>query len=187
MGAIVIGSFPLRNGSSAAYCLKMPWAPYGARSGSRRRPTGRHTRGASVGRWHASSKLSSSDAAAILHEDRRLLETRRIAELDHEASLLKVDWPTVRAQLTARAAEWRAILSGHVPQARQLLRKLLVGSIRLFPNQDAPSRTSLRGHRVVRSVLTRIYRSNFGGVPDGNRTGVGGRNYTDVGDGGVGR
>ena len=39
------------------------------------------------------------------------------------------------------------MLSGHVPQGRQVIRKLLVGSIRLFPNQQVG-----RGYRFEATV-----------------------------------
>jgi site-specific DNA recombinase len=69
-------------------------------------------------------------------EDRRMVLTARLGELNAQAALLRVDWGTVRAQVTARAEEWRGMLSGHVPQARQLLRKLLVGPILLKPEPE---------------------------------------------------
>lgn len=39
----------------------------------------------------------------------------------------------MRAQLEARVTDWRGLLGANVSHARQLLRKLLVGPVRLTP------------------------------------------------------
>jgi site-specific DNA recombinase len=40
-----------------------------------------------------------------------------------------LDWTAVRGSLHARAREWRALMTGHVAHARQILRKVLVGPV----------------------------------------------------------
>jgi hypothetical protein len=40
-----------------------------------------------------------------------------------------VNWKTVEGQLRGKLEEWRQLLGRHVPQARQVLKKLLSGPI----------------------------------------------------------
>jgi hypothetical protein len=71
-------------------------------------------------------------------EARKAALDSQIARLAQRAALQRVDWGTVRAQLEARVMDWRGLLSANVSHARQLLRKLLVGPIRLTPTADDP-------------------------------------------------
>jgi hypothetical protein len=85
------------------------------------------------------------------------------------------DWDAVRISLRARAAEWKLLMDGHVAQARQILRKVLVGPVWWHPvesddlnvsreinlhsvisgangcpsNLASPAGFALSGHRIV--------------------------------------
>jgi hypothetical protein len=66
-------------------------------------------------------------------EARRADLDRQIAALTAQEDALKVDWATVKMRLQERVMDWQGLLRSHIPQARQLLRKLLAGPIRLTP------------------------------------------------------
>jgi site-specific DNA recombinase len=66
-------------------------------------------------------------------EARRAALQTELTAIDQQAAVLRVEWGSVRDRLAARAAEWLAMSRAHVPQARQLIRKLLVGPITLTP------------------------------------------------------
>jgi hypothetical protein len=66
-------------------------------------------------------------------EARRADLDRQIAALTVQEEALRVDWATVKTRLMERVVDWRGLLRSHVPQARQLLRKLLTGPIRFTP------------------------------------------------------
>ena len=82
-------------------------------------------------------------------EARRADLDRQIAALKAQEEAVKVDWGTVKRRLVERVTDWRGLLRSHVPQARQLLRKLLAGPVRFAPVKG--------GHRFeARITLGRI-------------------------------
>ena len=66
--------------------------------------------------------------------------TTQIASLTGAERAAKVDWRTVEQQLRAKLDEWRQLLGRHVPQARQVLKKLLLGPIVFTPHREASER-----------------------------------------------
>jgi hypothetical protein len=83
--------------------------------------------------------------AALREEEHRkkllIVELATLAELEKVASL---DAERIKRELRARAADVRALLGRRVPQARQILRKLVVGRVECEPFEDGDR----RGYRV---------------------------------------
>lgn len=53
--------------------------------------------------------------------------TRELAALDQVGR--QIDWVKAERDLAAKLADWQGLLKPHVPQARQILKKLLNGPI----------------------------------------------------------
>jgi hypothetical protein len=51
-----------------------------------------------------------------------------------------IDPVKLKADLRERLADWRGLLTRHIPQARQILRKLLTSAITLTPTGQAQPR-----------------------------------------------
>jgi DNA invertase Pin-like site-specific DNA recombinase len=69
-------------------------------------------------------------------EEHRDTLTRQIASLAGVERAGQVDWTMVEKQLRAKLEEWRQLLQRHVPQARQVLKKLLSGHIKFTPHRE---------------------------------------------------
>jgi hypothetical protein len=64
----------------------------------------------------------------------------RLAELDRLAQLTSLDAKRLERAVVDRAADVKALLGRSIPQARQMLRKLIEGRIVCAPFQDARGR-----------------------------------------------
>jgi site-specific DNA recombinase len=78
--------------------------------------------------------------SATLGEELRALERRRgeiQAQLEHQDGLAKAatawDAPALAGEFAALLGEWQALLRGEPVQARQILRKLITGRLRMVP------------------------------------------------------
>ena len=65
---------------------------------------------------------------------------RQLAALEGLGKLQKLDRHRLERELKACLADWQGLLSRHVSQTRQILRKLLVGRIRFTPKIEAGER-----------------------------------------------
>ncbi|MCZ6856587.1 MAG: hypothetical protein O7F70_01175 [Gemmatimonadetes bacterium] len=82
-----------------------------------------------------------SVVAAIKARERRQAGLRaQLTALERVAQLPSLDLTRLERDLTARLTEWRGLLSRHTAQARQLLRKLLVGRLTFVPETRADGR-----------------------------------------------
>lgn len=77
------------------------------------------------------------DAIKARERERTTL-TRDLRALD--AAGKAVDWRTVERDLQAKLEDWRGLLQRHVPQARQVLKKLLHGHIVFHPVRESNQR-----------------------------------------------
>src|SRR5262249_11198776 len=81
-------------------------------------------------------------------------ELERLARMEQMARL---DSDKVKADVKARASDIRALLGRHIQQARQVLRRVLVGKIEMKPVVDAGRRGyRFTGALSVERVLTGI-------------------------------
>jgi hypothetical protein len=87
------------------------------------------------------------------HEQRRSDLDAQLASLHRQEALLRVDWSEVRARMLGRLTDWRGLLRAHVPQARQLVRKPLVGPIRLTPSAGYRIDTAIGLGRVLAGII----------------------------------
>ena len=79
--------------------------------------------------------------AAIKDRERRRGSLRaQLAAQERVAHLPRLDQARLARDLTARLTEWRGLLSRHTAQARQLLRKLLVGRLTFAPETRTDGR-----------------------------------------------
>ena len=69
-----------------------------------------------------------------------LPDRAQLTALERVAQLPRLDLTRLERDLTARLTEWRGVLSRHTAQARQLLRKLLVGRLTFAPETRADGR-----------------------------------------------
>ena len=82
-----------------------------------------------------------SVVAAIRVRDKRRGSLRaQLTALERVAHLPTLDLTRLERDLTTRLTEWRGLLSRHTAQARQLLRKLLVGRLTFVPENRADGR-----------------------------------------------
>jgi hypothetical protein len=70
-------------------------------------------------------------------EEQRATLTEQVAALVTDAQAVPTDLGKVHAQLRAYLDEWRKLLSKHVGQARQILRKLVDGKLVFTPKENA--------------------------------------------------
>jgi hypothetical protein len=72
---------------------------------------------------------------AVKHRERqRETLTRELAGL--QAVCQQIDWTKVEAALQAKLADWQGMMQRQVPQARQILKKLLAGPIQFSPVRE---------------------------------------------------
>ena len=88
----------------------------------------------------AGGDVPSVVAAIREREQRRGRLRAQLTALDRVAQLPSLDLKRLERDLTARLTEWRGLLSRHTAQARQLLRKLLVGRLTFEPATRADGR-----------------------------------------------
>jgi hypothetical protein len=65
---------------------------------------------------------------------------RELASLEQLTKAATLDPAALEGDLRARLEEWRELLRRHIPQARQVLKKLLVGPLRFMPQRNGEER-----------------------------------------------
>ena len=90
-------------------------------------------------------------------EARRADLRQRIALLDSAPRSPKLDVEAVRAKLRSYIADYRKLLRGHVPQAQQILRRLVVGKLTFSPKLNGDY--EFVGKGTVRPLLAGWYES----------------------------
>lgn len=81
-------------------------------------------------------KLEPLVAALVQCEQRLETLRRELAQLATPAMLDQINDKQLERELTDRAAQWREVLAGDVPLARQAIRTLMAGPIWLRPAQE---------------------------------------------------
>lgn len=64
--------------------------------------------------------------------------THELAALEQAGR--QIDWAKAERDLTSKLADWQGLLKRHVPQARQILKKLLAGPIQFTPIREGNRR-----------------------------------------------
>ena len=122
--------------------------------------------------------ISASGHSPALLEALHAKETRRaalehtVATLDRRRQITDIEVPRLQADLRERLEDWHALLSRHVPQARQILRKLLTDALVLTPRLDGKRKQyEFRGQaslgKVLAGVMDDSRRSTSGAIPLG--------------------
>jgi hypothetical protein len=87
----------------------------------------------------AIATAGASPALVQALHDREAQRTRIVADL-RQCDLLdqarRLDVRSIEAELAGRVVDWRGLLRANGQQARQVLRKLLVGRLAMTPNED---------------------------------------------------
>jgi hypothetical protein len=104
----------------------------------------------------AGGNMSSVLAAIREREERREAIVARLAAMEHVSRLPKLDRRTLRADLQRRIADWRAPLSKHVAQARQVLRKVLAEQLTVTPEAVADRYAAITGDGTLTKILAGI-------------------------------
>ena len=65
---------------------------------------------------------------------------RRLLTAGRKSAAGQADETSLRSRLSAALADWRGLLGRQVPQARQILKKLLIGSVRCLPSGEGDGR-----------------------------------------------
>jgi hypothetical protein len=89
-------------------------------------------------------------------EARRGELRQRIAALDAAPRTAPLDADAVRAKLRSYVADYRKLLLGHVPQAQQILRRLVVGKLTFTPKLNGDYEFAGKG--TVRPLLSGVIR-----------------------------
>ena len=99
----------------------------------------------------AGGELDTLVAAIKEREKAREALRLELRSLERAGRAATLDLPAVERQLRAKLDEWKAVLRKHVPQARQVLKKLLAGpwSSRRTARQGSATTSSLRRLRSV--------------------------------------
>ena len=79
--------------------------------------------------------------------DRRKALEAELERLARTEQMARLDGTKVKADIKARVSDIRALLGRQMPQARQILRRVLVGKIEMKPVVDG----SRRGYRFTGS------------------------------------
>ena len=92
-----------------------------------------------------------------------------LRSIDRAGKAATVDLPTVERELRAKLDEWKVLLRKHVPQARQVLKKLLAGPLVFTrtPNGRGPL-LRVPGPDRNRPDCQWISGCKYGGVPNGS-------------------
>ena len=80
----------------------------------------------------------------------------RIDNLERVVAMPNVDRRALRADLKRRVDEWREPLRANVPQARQLLRKVLANRLTLTPEGSADRYSTITGEGTLTKILAGI-------------------------------
>jgi hypothetical protein len=88
--------------------------------------------------------VESLVAALKAEEDRKKLLAAELNALGNLEKVISLDAHRIKKDVTARAADVRGLLGRRGPQARQLLRKLVVDRLACEPFEDG----NRRGYRV---------------------------------------
>jgi hypothetical protein len=80
----------------------------------------------------------------------------RLDALAHVATMPKVDRRALREELKERIADWRAPLTQHVAQARQLLRKVLADRLTVTPEPGEDRYAAITGDGTFTKILAGI-------------------------------
>lgn len=89
-------------------------------------------------------------------EARREAIVARLASLERVAAMPRKDRGTLRAELQRRAEDWREPLARNVPQARQLLRKVLADRLTVTPDTAADRESAITGDASLTKILAEI-------------------------------
>jgi hypothetical protein len=100
--------------------------------------------------------MSSILAAIRQRVAKRDMLVARIDALERAAAMPKVDRHTLRADLKRRTNEWREPLTANVPQARQLLRKVLADRLTVTPEASADRYSTITGEGTLTKILAGI-------------------------------
>jgi hypothetical protein len=89
--------------------------------------------------------VAGGEAATLVsamrqREAERAAAERELAALDKAHRTTPTDAATIEAALRGRLTEWRSLLRRHVPQARQILKKLLIAPVRFAPQREGDTR-----------------------------------------------
>ena len=111
-------------------------------------------------------------AALQTTETRRAALEQTLAMLGRQRQLTDPDVPSLRRDLRHRLVDWQGLLNRHVPQARQILRKLLPHPLTLTPRIEGKTRQyEFKGQASLGNVLTGVMdaggRSTSGAIPLG--------------------
>ncbi len=90
-------------------------------------------------------------------ERRRAHLREQLAALESCEQVSQFDFRQIEQELRARLEDWRGLLCRQVAQARQILRKLLVGKLVFTPREDASGRYyEFAGQGTLRQVLAGV-------------------------------
>ncbi len=79
----------------------------------------------------------------------------RVAALDGLERVASLDVKRIEQDLYARLSDWRELLRRHVFEARQMLRKVIVGRLTFTPREDAGARWyEFAGQGTLRNVIS---------------------------------
>ena len=85
----------------------------------------------------AGGELDTLVAAIKEREKAREALRLELRSLERAGRAATLDLPAVERQLRAKLDEWKAVLRKHVPQARQVLKKLLAGPLVFTAHREA--------------------------------------------------
>ncbi len=100
--------------------------------------------------------------AVRLREDRKRAIEARLAALDAARSATPVDPAALAPAMRRRLQAWHEPLSQHVGQARQVLRKLMVGRLVVTPAEDDNRAAVVTGTATLEKVLGTIVEGSKG-------------------------
>ena len=111
-------------------------------------------------------------AALQTTETRRAALEQTLATLGRQRQITDLDVPSLQRDLRHRLMDWQGLLNRHVPQARQILRKLLPHLLTLTPRIEEKTRQyEFKGQASLGNVLTGVMdagvRSTSGAIPLG--------------------
>lgn len=117
----------------------------------------------------AGGELQTLVAAMKAKEQEREGLQRQLAALDRVSKAADVDFGMVEREIRGRMEQWRTLLRKHVPQARQVLKRLLAGGVFQFTaHRQGRSRWyEFRAAIPVGRLLAGLYR--FEGTADFSR------------------
>ena len=105
-------------------------------------------------------------------ETRRAVLEQTLATLDRRRQITDIEVPRLQADLRQRLEDWQGLLNRHVPQARQILRKLLTDPLVLTPRLEGKKKQyEFKGQaslgKVLAGVMDETGCSTSGAIPLG--------------------